>query len=208
MKAAVFNAGELRLRAGRLESSSEDLHHGDHVLNPDIVTMLKATALREAAVLIPVVDHGDHAGLILTRRTASMRQHSGQIALPGGAIDPEDGSPETAARREAMEEIGLAPELVETIGRLPPYLTTTGFRITPVLSLVQPAYTLAINRQEVDAAFEVPFDFLMNPGNHIRESRIWQGKERFYYAIPWQEHYIWGVTAGILRVMYERLGVD
>lgn len=208
MIAPVFNAQQLRLQAAKLSHAGDDLDHGDHVLNPDIVAGLKPENLREAAVLIPVVDRGDSAGIILTRRTASMRQHSGQIALPGGAVDLEDGSPEVAAKREAMEEIGLADEFVETIGRLPPYLTTTGFRITPVLALVRSGYNLAINREEVDAAFEVPFDFLMNPENHVRESRVWQGKERFYFAMTYQEHYIWGVTAGIIRVLYERLHVE
>ena len=206
--APAFNSQQLRLQAAKLSRAVDDLDHGDHVLNPDIVEDLRTTNLRNAAVLIPVVDRGDSAGIILTRRTATMRQHSGQIALPGGAIDPEDGSPEAAAKREAMEEIGLDGALVETIGRLPPYLTTTGFRITPVLSLVSADYELSINREEVDAAFEVPFDFLMNPDNHARESRVWQGRKRFYYAMTYQEHYIWGVTAGIIRVLYERLHVE
>jgi 8-oxo-dGTP pyrophosphatase MutT (NUDIX family) len=206
--AAAFNADLFREKARGLAREAGDFRHGDHLLNPDIVERLRHETLREAAVLIPIVDRGDAAGLILTRRTQSMRQHSGQIAFPGGAVDAEDASPEAAALREAYEEIGLEAGFVETIGRLPAYLTTTGFRITPVIALVQRDYALTLNREEVDAAFEVPFDFMMNPDNHRRESRVWQGKERFYYSMPFQEHNIWGVTAGILRVLYERLHLD
>jgi 8-oxo-dGTP pyrophosphatase MutT (NUDIX family) len=205
---AIFSAEAFRIWAQGLAGEKNDFRHGDHLLNPDIVERLAQEKLREAAVLIPVVDRGAEAGLILTRRTQSMRQHSGQVAFPGGAVDAEDGSPEAAALREAFEEIGLEAGFVETIGRLPAYLTTTGFRITPVIALVRPDYALTINRAEVDAAFEVPFDFVMNPDNHKRESRVWEGKERFYYAMPYLEHHIWGVTADILRVLYERLHLD
>ncbi len=208
MSAAAFNADAFRKRARGLAGEKNDFRHGDHLLNPDIVARLAQENLRDAAVLVPVVDRGAEAGLILTRRTQSMRQHSGQVAFPGGAVDAEDGSPEAAALREAHEEIGLEAGFVETIGRLPAYLTTTGFRITPVIALVQPDYALTINREEVDAAFEVPFAFVMNPDNHRRESRVWEGRERFYYSMPYLEHHIWGVTAGILRVLYERLHLD
>ena len=208
MRAGAFNAQAFREKARGLEGEINDFRHGDHLLNPDIVERLAQEKLREAAVLIPVVDRGDAAGLILTRRTQSMRQHSGQVAFPGGAVDADDASPEAAALREAYEEIGLEAGSVETLGRLPAYLTTTGFRITPVIGLVRADYALTINREEVDAAFEVPFAFVMNPDNHRRESRVWQGKERYYYAMPFEEHHIWGVTAGILRVLYERLHLD
>jgi 8-oxo-dGTP pyrophosphatase MutT (NUDIX family) len=204
----TFDAETFRKKARALGGEADSFSHGDHLLNPDIVERLRRATLREAAVLVPVVDRGEAAGVILTRRTQSMRQHSGQIAFPGGAVDAGDASPEAAALREAFEEIGLEAGYVETLGRLPAYLTTTGFRITPVIGLVQPDYALSLNREEVDAAFEAPFAFLMNPDNHRRESRVWQGRERFYYAMRWQEHNIWGVTAGIVRVLYERLHPD
>lgn len=206
-----FDAGEFRMRAARHDPDhafgSEPVHlaHGDHVLNPDLVSGLSGVRLREAAVLVPVTDDGPDARVILTRRTAALRKHSGQVAFPGGAIDPEDGSPEIAALREAEEEIGLDRQFVEPVGRLPVYMTTTGFRITPVLSVVRPGYQLAANPDEVDQVFETPLSFLMDPANHQRESRVWENVERHYYVMPYGEHYIWGVTAGIIRTMYERL---
>ena len=181
------------------------LGHGDHVLNPDLVSSLVGTSLRDAAVLVPVTDAGPEAQVILTRRATAMRKHSGQVAFPGGSVDPEDGSIEIAAMREAEEEIGLDRRFVEPIGRLPIYMTTTGFRITPVLAVVRPGYTLTPNPDEVDAVFETPLSFLMDPANHKRESRVWDGIERHYFAMPYGTHQIWGVTAGIIRTMYERL---
>lgn len=181
------------------------LAHGDHVLNPDLVGGLIGMALREAAVLVPVVDDGGETRVILTRRAAAMRKHSGQVAFPGGSVDAEDGSAEIAAMREAEEEIGLGRRFVEPVGELPVYLTTTGFRITPVLALVHPGFELIANPAEVDAVFEVPLSFLMDPANHRRESRVWEGIERHYYVMPYGEHHIWGVTAGIIRTLYERL---
>jgi 8-oxo-dGTP pyrophosphatase MutT (NUDIX family) len=127
------------------------------------------------------------------------------VAFPGGSVDPEDGSVEIAAMREAEEEIGLDRSFVEPVGRLPVYMTTTGFRITPVLAVIRPGYALTANPVEVDEVFETPLAFLMNPDNHRRESRVWEGVERHYYVMPYGEHHIWGVTAGIIRTMYERL---
>ena len=132
--------------------------------------------------------------------------HAGQIAFPGGKIDPGDASPlAAAALREAQEEIGLEPRFIEPIGYLDLYLTFSGFRILPLVARVDPDYRLTINPAEVADAFEVPLAFLMEPDNHQRHSRDWKGIERHYYAMPFGERYIWGVTAGILRNLYERI---
>ncbi len=199
-----FSAAVLRKKARHEDGQDVGRAHGDHILNPDIIERLSSETLRDAAVLVPVIDYGDRTQVLLTQRTAKMRTHSGQIAFPGGAVDAGDVSIEAAALREAEEEIGLDASFVEPVGRLPQYLTTTGFRITPVLAIVRSDYGMVINHDEVDDAFEVPFDFLMNPANHIRESRVWEGKERHFYTMPYGKRYIWGVTAGILRTLYER----
>jgi 8-oxo-dGTP pyrophosphatase MutT (NUDIX family) len=203
-----FDADRLRTLAGRIAQDTPARSHGDHVLNPDFLARLNGSPLREAAVLIPVVDRREGAGLLLTKRAEKLRKHSGQISFPGGAIDPGDASPEAAAMREADEEIGLKPDMIETLARLPTYLAGTGFLITPVLALVRPDYSLAINEEEVEAAFEVPFAFVMDPDNYEPSSRVWQGREHFFYSITFEQHRIWGITAGILRVLYERLHVD
>ncbi|PSC07098.1 CoA pyrophosphatase [Alsobacter soli] len=177
---------------------------GDHQLAP-MLAPSDGSLHRPAAVLIPVVAHPENASILLTRRASHLRDHSGQIAFPGGKIDEADPSPMAAAIREAGEEIGLAPDLIQPLGYLDAYLTSTGFRVVPVLSLVTPDYALELNPNEVDIVFETPLSFLMDPGNHQRHTREWKGSQRQYYAMPYGEHYIWGVTAGILRNLYERL---
>lgn len=204
----LYSAAEFRHRAlnqigAPLEHAWRE--HGDHILNPDSLLEVEGRKLKDAAVLIPVVEDGDDAKVILTQRTTRMRKHSGQIAFPGGGIDEGDLSPETAALREAQEEIGLDPSFVETVGRLPQYLAGTGFRIIPVLSVVQRGFTVVPNPDEVDEVFEVPLSFLMDPANHQRDSLPWQGIIRHFYVMPYGERRIWGITAGILRTLYERL---
>lgn len=160
--------------------------------------------IRPAAVLIPVVDHPEPT-VLLTQRSAHLNNHAGQISFPGGKIDVTDASPLDAALREAEEEVGLARSFVEPIGYLGVYGTAFGFRILPTLARVKPGFALHINKGEVDDAFEVPLSFLMNPANHQLHSKEFRGMERFYYAMPFAERYIWGATAGILRVLYERI---
>ena len=160
--------------------------------------------VRPAAVLIPVVDHREPT-VLLTQRSPHLSSHAGQISFPGGKIDATDASPLDAALREAQEEVGLKREFIEPIGYLDLYLTFSGFRILPLVARVDPDYRLKINPGEVADAFEVPLEFLMTPGNHQRLKRDWKGIERQYYAMPFNDRYIWGVTAGILRNLYERI---
>lgn len=179
--------------------------HGDYRLNPtDIETRLLERA-RPAAVLIAAVEREGEARLILTERTPHLRAHSGQVAFPGGKIDPEDDGPVGAALREAEEEIGLSRAALTVTGHLDPYITTSGYRIAPVVASARGPFAYAINEQEVARVFEAPLSFLMDPANHRRMSRPWQGHERYFYEMPWDGHYIWGVTAGIIRLLQERL---
>lgn len=200
-----FTAEDFRHRAaGQSRPVAADVY-GDHRLNPDLAPLFVHDRLRDAAVLVPVVDHGDEASVILTKRTTKLRKHSGEIAFPGGRLDPTDPTPEHAALRETEEEIGLSADFIDIVGRMPDYVSGSGFRIVPVLSVVKPGFLLTINEDEVDEAFEVPLSFLMNPENHTRDSRIWNERERFFYTMPFGERHIWGVTAGIIRTVYERL---
>ena len=156
-------------------------------------------------MLIPVVDRGAEATVLLTKRAETLRNHTGQVAFPGGRIDAEDASPEAAALREAEEEVSLDPAFVEVVGRMPDYVSGSGYRIAPILSVVRPGFHLTLNPAEVDAAFEVPLRFLMDPANHGRGSRFWNDREWFFYEMPYDGNRIWGVTAGIIRTLYERL---
>ena len=160
--------------------------------------------VRPAAVLVGIVAR-EEPTVLLTQRSSQLNEHAGQIAFPGGKIDATDKSPLDAALREAEEEVGLNRAYVDPIGYLDLYGTAFGFRILPTVARVRPGFTLKINRSEVVDAFEVPLAFLMNPANHQVHSKEFRGMERSYYAMPFAERYIWGATAGMLRVLYERI---
>jgi 8-oxo-dGTP pyrophosphatase MutT (NUDIX family) len=177
---------------------------GDPGTDKMLEIIAKEQPVRPAAVLIPVVDHPEPT-VLLTQRSAQLKEHAAQIAFPGGKIDATDASPLAAALREADEEVGLTRDHVEPIGYLDLYGTGFGFRILPTVARVKPGFSLRINSSEVDDAFEVPLSFLMNPANHQLHSKEFRGMERSYYAMPFAERYIWGATAGILRVLYERI---
>ena len=197
-----------RVAAERLAGApvAGGLAFGDHHLNPDLAPT-PGMRFREAAVLIPVIDRAE-PGVLFTERTTHLPTHAGQIAFPGGKIDPTDDDAGAAALREAQEEIGLGRDFVEPLGYLDPYLTGTGYRITPVLARVRPGFTLTPNPMEVAAVFEVPLRFLMTPGNYRRSSRSWNGIERHFYEIGFGDRYIWGATAGIVRSLYQRVFID
>ena len=180
-------------------------HRGDHELNPDMPFPLADSELKLAAVLIPIVNRPDGPTVLLTQRVETLRAHAGQIAFPGGRLDTPDETPFAAALREAQEEVGLEPERVEIITSLDCYRTRTGYNITPVVGIVQPGFSLTLQEMEVADAFEVPLSFLIDPERRIRESRVFQGVPRFFYAIPYGPRYIWGATAGIIVNLAEVL---
>ncbi len=153
--------------------------------------------LIEAAVLVPIVLRSQ-PGVLLTKRTAHLKQHAGQVSFPGGRIDPEDTDAEAAALREAEEEVGLDRRGVELIGRMSTYVTGTGYRITPVLGLLQPDLPMAPSPHEVEAVFELPFSVLLDPAAPRREMHQSRGKLREYWVWPHPEHFVWGATAAIL----------
>jgi len=165
----------------------------------------RAAARRPASVLVPIVERPEELRVLFTRRTAHLKDHSGQISFPGGRAEPRDLSPEATALREAEEEIGLDPRRVEVLGTLSDYHTRTDFRVTPVVGLVAAPFDLRLDAHEVDEVFEVPLSFLLDPANHQRHSRQFQGRDVHYFAIPWREYYIWGATAGMLVNLYRFL---
>ena len=177
---------------------------GDHDVDPVMAKIAAVRPIRPAAVLVPIVDHAEPT-VLLTQRAQHLPDHPGQVSFPGGKIDKGDDSPLASALREANEEIGLNHDFVEPLGYLDLYMTTLGYRIVPVVARIKPGFTLTLNPSEVDASFEVPLSFVMNQANVQRHAREWQGMMRHYYAITFGERYIWGVTAGILRNLHERI---
>jgi 8-oxo-dGTP pyrophosphatase MutT (NUDIX family) len=162
-------------------------------------------AVTPASVLVPIVTHLEGLTVLFTQRTAQLRAHSGQVSFPGGRAEPGDASPEFTALRETREEIGLAPERVEVIARMPEYLTRTGYRVTPVVGLIAPPLELAPDSREVAEAFEVPLAFLLDPAHHQRETRELGGRTVGFWVMQYGERRIWGATAGMLVNLYRML---
>ncbi|WP_265944184.1 CoA pyrophosphatase [Dechloromonas sp. A34] len=163
--------------------------------------------LTPAAVLFPIVLRDDKQTVLLTQRTAHLRDHAGQISFPGGRVEAEDLSPIHTALRETEEEIGLSRERIEVLGFLPEYRTGTGFRVTPVVALVLPPFDIQPDPFEVAEVFEVPLAFLLDPANHQQHSIHYRGALRQYFAMPYGDYFIWGATAGMIRSLTERLGL-
>ncbi len=179
-----------------------------HVIAADIIAKREAAGkVTKAAVLIPLVLKEEGLSVLLTQRTNHLRDHAGQISFPGGRMDPEDQSPNDTALRESQEEIGLDPKRVEIIGHMPQYLTVSGYSVTPVVGLVQAQAEYVLDEFEVADVFEVPLSFLLDPANH--QVRLWQSEQggRRFYSMPYENRFIWGATAGMLRNLYHLLKV-
>jgi 8-oxo-dGTP pyrophosphatase MutT (NUDIX family) len=191
----------LRRRFAAPPEWTPELHADSRLLRPD-------QPVRPAAVLVPLVAHPGAATVLLTERTSHLHDHAGQVSFPGGRMDEGDADAVATALRETAEEIGLAAAHIEVIGHLPPYLTASSYRVTPVVALVRPGFTLQLDTFEVAEAFEVPLAFLMDPRHHQRHRVQFAGQARTYYAMPWQAqrpHFIWGATAAMLRNLYRFL---
>lgn len=188
----------LLTRAAALESGASS----DYDLNPGLGPPA-GTKFRPAGVLVTVMLHD--ATILLTKRSSMLKHHPGQVACPGGKVDPEDRGVVDAALREAEEEVGLARSSVRVLGTLPSHLTVTAFEVTPVLAIADAPFTPVPETGEVTEAFFVPFAHVMTPENYRVESRRWRGMPRYYYAVPWGPYYIWGATARILRGLAERV---
>lgn len=185
--------------------SSIGLIGGDHDLQTGWVDPDPQLKLRDAAVLIPIVNRVEGLTVVLTKRADHLNSHAGQVSFPGGRVEKTDGSAAAAALRETEEEIGLPRKFITIKGELERYRTGSGYSIQPVVGFVEPGFTLEVHEGEVAAVFEVPLDFLMSRKNHLRHSAVWKGRRREYYAMPWGEYYIWGATAGMLVNLYTRI---
>jgi 8-oxo-dGTP pyrophosphatase MutT (NUDIX family) len=183
--------------------AEDRLRRGDHDLNPGTAP---DRALVRAAVLVGLVERPAGMHILFTKRTPHLHDHAGQIAFPGGRVDPTDVDAAAAALREAHEEVGLPAGNVEMIGRLDTYVTRTGFEVTPCVGFVTPPERYRADPFEVAEVFEVPLRFFLDAQSRKLESRMFQGQQRFYYVYPWGDYYIWGATAGMLNNLAEVLG--
>jgi 8-oxo-dGTP pyrophosphatase MutT (NUDIX family) len=172
----------------------------DFDLRPDGTRLTGRTdrVLKPAAVLAAIVNREPSPTIILTQRTAHLKKHAGQISFPGGGVEPQDAHHVATALRETEEEIGLAPEHVTLLGRLPLYETSTAYGVTPIVGWVEPPFDLKIDAFEVDEVFEVPLAFALNRNNYVKETAMRDGVERWFYVLPYENRYIWGATAGML----------
>ncbi len=187
----------------RLSTSKRTIERGDHDLNPGY---RPDHPLKPAAVLVGLVERDEGVTLLLTRRTDHLEHHPGQVSFPGGHVDPGDEDATATALRETEEEVGITREHIDVIGRLDTYVTRTGFEVVPVVAMVRPTFELTPDPHEVAEVFEVPLTFLMDPANHHRHAREFEGGKRYFYAMPYRDYFIWGATAGMIMDLYQTLG--
>lgn len=195
----------LRARLDPLEALAQGAPHGDFELDPSW-TPPAGAAIKPAAVLAPIVKRESGWTMLLTQRANDLPSHAGQISFPGGRIEAGE-TPLVAALRETEEEIGLARRFIEPVGGWNAYETGTGFRIVPIAGLVAPDFMLTLDAREVADSFEVPLGFLMDPAHHERREGEWRGRRSSYWVMPYENRFIWGATAGMIRALYERLYV-
>ena len=195
----------LRGRIDAVNANNDGELHGDHMLNQHIENTVVKKALKPAAVLIPIVERDNGLQVVFTKRTEKLRSHSGQVSFPGGKIDEGDLNGQAAALRETHEEIGVDASAIDVLGQFPNYHSGSGYVITPVVGLIESKAKFIANEDEVETIFEVPLAFLMNPDNHEIHSREFDKINWQYYQMIWGEHRIWGVTAGMVRMFYNRI---
>lgn len=176
----------------------------DYDLNHD-VQLTEGRRLREAGVLVGIMERSGRARIVLTKRSSSLRHHPGQIAFPGGKVDAGDGDAIGAALREAEEEIGLDRGAAQVLGTLPSHETVTGFTVTPVIAMIPDGFVPTPEAGEVEEVFSVPLDHVLDVRRYSVQSRLWRGGPRYYYTVPFGPYYIWGATARMLRALADRM---
>ncbi len=201
MKSAKLDLDKLR---HALDGLKDVQPSSDFDLNSDMRPV--GMKFRPAAVLVPLIERDDQINLVLTKRSAALKHHPGQISFPGGKVDASDNGPVAAALREAQEEIGLASDQVELLGSLPNHETVTGFDVFPFVARVSSSFYAIPEAGEVDEVFEVPLMHVLRRQNYLIEGRVWMGQQRRYYVVPYGPHYIWGATARMLRMLSDRVG--
>lgn len=197
-------AAQAGTAAQRVRTAEGARLRGDHDFDATLIEADMGNR-RPAAVLVPLVERADGFTVILTQRTEHLPDHAGQVAFPGGRVDATDADAIAAALRETEEEIGLARAHIEPAGRLDDYLTGTGYVVTPIVGFVRPPFALTPDPREVAAIFEVPLAFVLDRANHVKRTGFWRGHARTYYAIPYEDRFIWGATAGMLINLCEVL---
>lgn len=197
------------MRANRLDIeralSPDGRPSSDFDLNPE--ARPKHASLKPAGVLLPIIERDYGLQLILTKRSSTIKNHPGQIAFPGGRVDPDDATHIAAALREADEEIGLSPECVDVLGELPPHETVSNYMMHPVVGWITQDFTPRLEAAEVSEMFEVPLAHVLNMSNYAVQSRIWRGQTRKFYTVPYGPYYIWGATARVLRSFAQKVSL-